>query len=436
MDSDTHHTCLRRLWWLHPGWLFAAVVGGTMGAAYAQTDAAYALLDTPKYINLDHVALAAAAILAFALGQQVAETTGRVPAKTPVGVNRVVRVWFWLTTCLALFGYLAWLASGVSNGFSLATMSDLLTVDEPGFADQIKTEMFATIKGVTTWTQCALAAVPLGLWLLFVHGERVVVWPIGSLGLLATVRAFVLSERLALIELVVMGAVPLLRFCVLGCRVNPLTRLGLQLAPLLGVAALLLTFGTFEYFRSWRHYQHEYDSLASFTVMRVTAYYTTAHNNGAMAIETQRPYPLPYSTIYRLWSIPGLDRTAFGYEKLTGVNPKQQYEQMLERHGNPEFNNEGGLFQPALDFGWPGYLAFWFGAGFVAGRLYRHYLVGTLIGSALFPLMVLAILETPRLLYLANIRCIPALVALLATLWLAHRRPRAMSAPASDLATA
>ena len=148
-----------------------------------------------------------------------------------------------------------------------------------------------------------------------------------------------------------------------------------------------------------------------------------------MALTTQRSYPLPYATIRQLWSIPGLNSTPFGYTEMTGVDPVQQHELMLEKYGTPELNNEGGVFQPALDFGTGGYLLFWFGAGFVGGRLYRHYLVGTLPGLTIYPLVLVAILETPRLLYLSSTRSFPALVALSVLAWQAQAH--AKSCPAA-----
>jgi hypothetical protein len=245
-----------------------------------------------------------------------------------------------------------------------------------------------------------------------------------------------LSERLALLELVVAAVVASVRLGVLGRRVAPSTRLGLKLAPLLGVAALLVTFGTFESFRSWRYHRDDFDSIASFTVLRISAYYSTAHNNGALALETQRPYPIPYATLGSLWSIPGLSNSPLGYARITRVDPKQRYEEMLERYATPELNNDGGLFQPAMDFGWPGSLLFWLAAGFVGGRLYRHFLVGTLTGLTLYPLVFIAILETPRLLYLSNTRAAPALLALLGTLWLVYRLPQSAPAAVGNLARA
>src|SRR5205085_8950975 len=116
------------------------------------------------------------------------------------------------------------------------------------------------------------------------------------------------------------------RMRALGRPIAPLARRALAIAPFAGVLALLLFFGTFEYFRSWRYYKGDFDSYAAFTLWRVTGYYTTAHNNSAMALETQPRYPLPYATLRQLWTIPGLANTPLGYRKLTGVDPIERHE--------------------------------------------------------------------------------------------------------------
>src|SRR5882724_405484 len=99
----------RRLWWLHPAWLFATVIGGTILVAAIQTDAAYRLYGAPKFLTAKHLLLAGAAIAVFALGRRLAEATGRIPRSTPVNVNGLVRLWFWITFALTLFGYGVWL---------------------------------------------------------------------------------------------------------------------------------------------------------------------------------------------------------------------------------------------------------------------------------------------------------------------------------------
>src|SRR4051812_31313558 len=98
MAVSSDQASLRRLWWLHPAWLFSAVIGITMAAAYLQSDAAYERYGTPKFIGDEHLALAMAAILAFVLGRQLGEATGRVPGKTPDSVRSLVQWAFWITT--------------------------------------------------------------------------------------------------------------------------------------------------------------------------------------------------------------------------------------------------------------------------------------------------------------------------------------------------
>lgn len=409
---------LRRLWWLEPATLFAGVSGGTMLAAAWQSEDAYLLYGTPKFISAWHVLLAATAIAAFALGVRLGGATGRQPRSTPSAAQRIVKVWFWAAFGLTLFGYAVWLAVGVKNGFTLGMLREFLTTDDPLVGERIRTDLFVSLPGITTCTQFGVGAVVLGLWLYFA-GYRRAIWAVMSLLVLAAARALVFSERLAVIELAVPAAILAMRARVLGRVWSPAIRRGLQLAPLAGVVGIVVLFGSFEYFRSWRYYQHQFDSYAEFTLWRVTGYYTTAHNNSAMALETQPRYPLPYATLRSFWSLPGLDETPLGYQRLTGVDPEARHEAMLERFGTPELNNEGGLFQPALDYGLAGLLLFWFGAGFVSGRLYRSYLVGTLAGLTMYPILVIAILETPRFLYLSYTRSLPAIALLVVVVWLA-----------------
>jgi hypothetical protein len=421
VDHNADLQSLSRLWWLEPAWLFALVVGGTFLVAAGQSDASFRLYGTPKFIAAKHVALAAAAIFVFAIGCAVALRTGQVPKPTPRRANTIARFMFWITFGLTILGYIAWLLVSIKNGLSVGMLREFLSTDDPEVWETMCKEVFTSWKGVTTMTQFAVAALPLGLWLAM-SGNRRALGATGLLMALAAVRAVVLSERLALIELVVPAAVIGLRTLVLGRPLARAQRLMLQAAPVLAVSILLLFFGASEYLRSWRYYRHEFDSFSSFIVWRISGYYTTAHNNGAMALETQEPYPLPYATLRSIWMIPGLNKTPLGYASFTGFDPAERYTEMLERFGTPELNNEGGLFQPALDFGTAGYLLFWLGCGFVAGRLYRHYLVGTLAGLTLYPLIVIAVMETPRFLYLCYTRSFPGLVALAVVLWLVRRR--------------
>jgi hypothetical protein len=421
VDHNAELQSLSRLWWLEPAWLFGLVVGGTFLVAACQSDASFRLYGTPKFIAAKHIALAAGSIFVFAIGCAVAVRTGQVPKSTPRRANAIVRLMFWTTFVLTIVGYAAWLLVSIKNGLSVGMLREFISTDDPEVWETMNKEVFTSWKGVTTMTQFAVAALPLGLWLAM-SGSRRALAATGVLMALAAVRAVVLSERLALIELVVPAAVIGLRTLVLGRPLARVQRLMLQAAPVLAVTVLLVLFGASEYLRSWRYYRHEFDSFSSFIVWRISGYYTTAHNNGALALETQAPYPVPYSTLRAVWLFPGLSKTPLSYASYTGIDPAERYGEMLERFATPELNNEGGLFQPALDYGPAGYLLFWLGCGFVSGRLYRHYLVGTLAGLTLYPLIVIAVMETPRFLYLCYTRSFPGLVALAAVLWLVHQR--------------
>ncbi len=238
-------------------------------------------------------------------------------------------------------------------------------------------------------------------------------WPVVTvLVLLALARVFIVSERIALVELAVLFGLSRLRRQVLSVPRTFATDTVLAIAPVIGLLLLVLLFGTAEYFRSWQFYQNDFDSFTDFTAARLSGYYSTAHNNGAMAWSNDGAFPIPYHSLEWFWRLPLLGSTPLGFEQLTGLDARLAYQEFLERYGNPEFNNPGGLFCPFLDYGAIGGGIFWFGFGFLAGRLYRGFLAGSFAGLFLYPFVVLSILEVPRILYLCTVRPFPALVLL------------------------
>ena len=185
--------------------------------------------------------------------------------------------------------------------------------------------------------------------------------------------------------------------------------MGAFAAPAVGIVGLVILFGAAEYFRSWKFYRDEVDSFFDFTVSRLSGYYSTGHNNGAMECAMNEGLPAPYYTLEWFWRFPLLNGSQYTYESLTGVDPLQAHVSFLERWGNAEFNNPGGLYCPTLDYGVLGGAIFWLAFGLVAGRLYRHFLAGTLPGLIFYPFIVLTILDVPRIVYLCTVRPFPAL---------------------------
>lgn len=421
---------LRRLWWLHPGWLFSFVIGTTIVAAVLQSEESYARYGADKFVDMKYLLFAAIAIAVFALGVRVASATCGIPKPTSPEADRAIRFWFWLTFALAIFGYAVWAGVGIKNGVSLDMLGGLVTdTDTYGAEETVRKELFPTIPGVTTCCQFGVATVLLGLW-LYIHGDRRVVWPMVLITLLAMSRTVLWRERTAVLAMGVPAFAIWFRAYVLNRPITPLARRLLRLAPVLGIVGMLVFFGGFEYFRSWRIYKQEFSSYTEFTLWRVGGYFTTAHNNGAMAWETQSPLPLPFWTLRPFWEFPGVEESRISYLELTGLDPAVAHEDMLKRYGTVEFNNEGGLFSPLIDYGVFGYTVFWFVCGIISGAAYRGFLAGTFGGVMLYSIIFLAILNTPLILFICFPAALPPIATLLVVTWLVRRGSGAKGARA------
>lgn len=390
-----------------------------MCLACALSPYAYALYGTQKYLTLWHAALAAMAVFGFAMGRRVAAATGTTPSSPPAEIDKQLTRWFYLAVVLTLLGYVAWFAVAVRNGLSLSLVADVILHPDAGTSFDLKEEIFTTIPGLTTCVQFGIGAVLLGAWLWSRGNKHVVPWLVIVLAI-AFVRAVVASERLALLELIVPLAVVVLRMKFMGQAMRISRQWLVRALPLLAIGGLLVFFGAAEYSRSWQFYQDTFKTFPEYATWRLAGYYTTSLNNGAMALETREPLPIPYHSLHQFWSFPLIKRTPLAYDRLTGIEPGDELEQMLTLHGTMELNNEGGLFLPALDFGLFGFVIFWSCYGFLAGRLYRGFLAGSLGGTLLYPIVFVSLLDVPRVLYLPSSRTFPTL-ALLLTILVVHR---------------
>lgn len=397
---------LRRLWWMNPLLAFLGVPGLTLLAAIWLPQKTYDVYAAPKFLVPAHLLVFAGAFLAVGVGYLLATKLSKAPDPVPASWDPLLRRACLAAVGLTLFGYAAWGAVGVKNGFRPAMIKQIITGQKLDSED-IKQKIFTTIPGVTTCTQFGIAAVVLGMWLV-ARGDNRFLLPVAIVLGLAAVRAVIVSERLALIELMVPTALLLLRGKVMGHPFSSTVRRGLQIAPVVAIVGLFVTFGFFEYFRSWQYYKDQYNNIVEFTAERILGYYATSHNNGAMALLHRESAPFPYYSLQMFWEFPVLDKTPIGYKNLLGYEGEKWQLELLENYANPELNSYGGLFWPAVDFGWVGFFIYWTIFGFCAGKTYRGLLVGTFIGVCFYPLVFLAILESPRFLYLSTVRGVPS----------------------------
>ena len=391
---------------------------------------------SPKSVTDETLLLfgCSAAALAFGalVGMAMAGTRpGRAspwPGLAPETIRRMNRV----STALAaatLLGYIGFVVLIVRAGISPA---ELFGGSDDESALPLKARI-GTVPGVTTLTQLGIATVVVSTTSLaqkFSWRECVKVALVVGL---AVPRAYIYSERLALLELVIPIAVI---FATKLSATRGRSRVVSQTIPVFGVAIVVAMFGLFEYFRSWTFYrEHGQTSFLDFAINRFAGYYATALNNGELVLDHLRwPNRWPYDTLEFFWTAPGVESSGL-YEKISGYAPpynrtdQSAYFDVLRHYANAEFNNPSGYTAPFVDYGIVGGLSYILMVGFAIGLLYSGFRRGRPLALLLYPVAFIGLVEMPRYLYWVQGRTTYTWIALLAiSVWLAkgERRDRTM----------
>jgi len=409
-----------RLWWLSPVAvsLFVAVAS-IVPTALLGDDFFRTLWRSPKSVTSHTLFLFGCGAAALAFGSLIViaimATGETLSAEWPVLNHRaahLMRRASTLLTTLTVTGYLGFAFLIAQAGIQPAAL--FAPSDDSGAPLR---DSIGTIPGVTTMTQFGLAAVVISSVLLVNEYSRSELAKLLIVIGLALPRAYIFSERLAILELVVPVGV------VLAARMaaqRGMWRRAAQLLPIVSLVALLVMFGAFEYFRSWNYYRdHTTMSYPQFTVSRFAGYYTTALNNGQLVLDHLNwPNRLPYDTIEGFWVAPGIESVGL-YERLGGHLPpygrprtESIYAGVLDHFGTPEFNNQSGYVGPFIDYGTVGGLVFFLVAGLIAGFLYSAFCQARPVGLLLYPLFFLGLVEMPRYIYWPQGRTTYAWIAL------------------------
>lgn len=402
------------LWWASPAGCLLLVVPVSLALAASTSDLSFRMLyRTPRSLGTDDVLLLSAAAGVLLLGVLSAMCLlarpwprgwpDLGPAQLRV-VRRAADVAFWLT----VLGYVAFALAGAARGASLTALLGALASQE-NYSGDIK-RSFAPVTGITTLTQMGIAYAVLGGLLLAAGHRQGVRRRLAVVVVLALLRTYFLTERLAVLEV----AVPLLVLLAVAAQ-----RRGSVLpgpAPFVAVPALVVIFGLFEYSRSWVFFRSRTtSSYSEFVLDRLAGYYGTAYNNGAVLLE-HGDYPgrLPYGSLQAVWDAPGAGALDL-YGRLGGGDAAAVSAQALERYANPEFNSPCGLCTPLLDFGTTGGMVFWLLAGVALGALYAGFRSGHAAGLLLYPVAFLGILEIPRYLFWTHGRIVGPVLLLVVT---------------------
>lgn len=393
-------------WWANPSILLAGFIIPVFTLVFAipQLFGTKALqLRSAVYFTGPYFVLGLAFLFAVLAGCVIGQVLTPAAARRGSNHEEFVSLYFleavaWLT----IGAYIIWFRDLIVSPKALVSV--LL-----GDGGNIR-QTSQTIGGVTTLTQCGLAYVTLYLdrvWGLQkpIPQKRFFVYFIAILGL-GLFRTYAWAERLAMIELLV--PIGLLFFCYRGQTSHPIIRLIRVAGPILGVAALIFFFGVMEFFRSWSaHYSDVEDSFWGFVMKRFLAYYYTALNNGSGLLLTAKwpTFEMGYvlSWLYRFPGLIGpIFRIAFDLRG-SGLN-------FLGRYADPEFTNMSGIYTVYYDLGVPGGLAYACVWGCLAGAAYASIRARRGMLRLLYPLLFLSILETMRILYLAEPRAFPAVL--------------------------
>ena len=421
------------LWWLSPVGALSLLLPVTLWLTHHLTDQDFELFyREPKLVTGANLALVAVAVLVLG---SVAQTVARLapgngrrlmPPGTdvPPRLRTAARVLFWLT----IVGYVAFGASGAARGVRPADIVNALA-NQDNYSADLKGQ-FGGIAGLTTLTQCGIAFTVVAVHLLARKRDGRLLAQVLLVVVLALLRSYINSERLALIEVCV-PAVVVVAMAARRSR-SRARRVLARTAPLVLTPLLLLLFAAFEYSRSWQFFKSRTDEpFALFALIRFVGYYATSYNNGYLEMQYGGfPGRLPLNSLAGLWDAPVISSLGL-YDRLSAPVPAAS-DNLLERFANPEFNNPGGVTTPFVDFGLLGGFLFLALLGVVIGLLYRGFCDGTVAGTLLYPVVLTGLFDLPRYLYWTQGRVIPAWVALIVlTVVLVRpgRRSRRRAAP-------
>jgi len=394
------------MWWLNP--VACTMILLAVYATFMEFD--FLRVVPIAYIPGWHYAWGAALLLAMAVGM-VTATAGRAPV--PQGNTAAIDVPSWAMALLligTLFAYSVWFAPLVSNPWILL---DILEGERSSVRGLI-----TTTPGITTMTQFGMAYVIAFAAMRASRVRPLEGWEHVGLMLvlaMAVLRSVVWSERLAVIELIVVYVVARLAF--VRVTTERWWRIG-SVMPLIAPLLLYVAFTGTEYIRSWEYYRNEYDTVWAFAFERLITYYATASNNGIGLLVENSNWPLfsgrfVAEWIYLMPEVGDWLRESLG-------DPMTYYSSFLERFARPEFNSATGLFQIVFDLGYAGSMLYFVAVGALIGKLWDAWRRQTPAGVLFYPLAMMFLVELLRFNYFAATRCFPVVMAL-SCLWLVSR---------------
>lgn len=312
---------------------------------------------------------------------------------------------------VSIVAYLIWFGLGIRRAGGIEKIFSFYLIN-PSY---VKSVLLRTVPGITTFTQIAVAAIPL----MICYGRlaRIDHMLIGTVFLLATLRAFLFSERLALLELLVPVS-----FLILSARK---IKWGKALRYLLVFIVFVLTFFILNESRRSFVYKgwNSIGDLAEAGSIRFLGYYVTSVNN-ALFFADKFAFATPlYNTLQFIWRFPGLQDV---YVKFAEIHPIHAPELLYQYGMNPEFNTATAIGAWIIGFGLFGAFIVTFFFAFFSGVLYR-LASRNKFAAALYSVWLVGLLEFMRIEYFTTTRLSPAYLFFVGALLLISLRPKGVT---------
>jgi oligosaccharide repeat unit polymerase len=315
-----------------------------------------------------------------------------------------------------------WLVRGFQQGLSLSLIAAVLTAHFDAMSDIRGILIESTLPGITTLTQCVII---FCLIIGMVHRDRrLFKWRHHyTIAIVITLaRALIMGERLSIIEIAIGFVIGSLWSSPDLSRARRF-RVGV-LYPLYAVVAVLVLFGTLEYFRSYQILRPtlENPNFIRYVFGRISAYYVFSLDNGASLYDRYGVLPIPILTMVWFWRFPGV---MLLFPSYYSVEIKSLADGIYDSFVNPEYNTISSLFMAELDFGFVGGCVLLSLVAFASAFIYERCVRGSWRALFFFPGIYIGACESARIFYVFSGRAFAMFAAAGAVIWIASRHQRA-----------
>lgn len=220
----------------------------------------------------------------------------RLSSQSSSGYEIVDLPRWWITSALiiCLLAYLVWFGIGAVRANGFLQIYALYRAD----AFYVKEVILAPIPGITSFTQLGVIALPLAL--LNKRMGRLEQTLLVAIFVLALLRSFLFSERLALLEIII------------PVFIVSVTKRGLHFAQILRSFSLFVVFVMLFFIINESRRSFTARGITDFAdvfllgIYRFFGYYLTSVNNYGLALSNY-DFAFPFNfTFSSLWSLPGM----------------------------------------------------------------------------------------------------------------------------------